>query len=308
MVDAQPLPEVRKNVTILFADLVDSTRLGEQLDPEAHRRLMSRYFDAMRSVIERHGGIVEKFIGDAVMAVFGVPVVHEDDALRAVRAAAQMRDSLAALKQDLDADLGHPPRGPHRRQQRRGDRGRSPAGPARRHGTPVVAAQRLEAAAATGEILVSEATYRLVRDAVVAEQVSRVVKGGAEVQARRLVEVRPRVPGHARRFDSPLVGREHELIALRAAFETVERNRACQLLTVLGAAGVGKSRLVQEFVREVEADATVVLGHCLPYGEGITYWPLAEVVRELVRIEGPADAEPSAVRSPSCWRARRKPT
>src|SRR4051794_12473947 len=293
-VQTQPRPEVRKNVTVLFADLVDSTRLGEQLDPEAHRRLMSRYFDAMRSVIERHGGIVEKFIGDAVMAGFGGPAVHEDDALRAVRAAAEMREALATLNGDLDRIWGI------RLAGRIGvNSGEVIAGDHRQGhmavtGMPVVVAQRLEAAAATNEILIGEATYRLVRDAVGAEQVTRVVKGGAEVRARQLVEVRARVAGHARRFDSPLVGRDHELSTLRSAFATVERNDTCQLLTVLGPAGVGKSRLVQEFVREVDADATVVLGHCLPYGEGITYWPLGEVVRELVRLEGAGDAEPSS--------------
>ena len=202
-VQTQPRPEVRKNVTVLFADLVDSTRLGEQLDPEAHRRLMSRYFDAMRSVIERHGGIVEKFIGDAVMAVFGVPVVHEDDALRAVRAAAEMRESLVALNADLDQIWGI------RLAGRIGvNSGEVIAGDHRQGhmavtGMPVVVAQRLEAAAATDEILIGETTYGLVRDAVVAEQV--VARG----------EGRRRDPGaSARRGPRP---RDRALPALRLA-------------------------------------------------------------------------------------------
>jgi len=288
-------PEVRKTVTVLFADLVESTRLGRQLDPEALRHLMSRYFEAMQSVVERHGGMVEKFIGDAVMAVFGVPVLHEDDALRAVRAAAEMRESLATLNQDLERTWSV------RLQGRIGiNSGEVIAGD---HllghgfvtGEVVNVAKRLEEAAATGEILIGEATHRLVRDAVVAERVSdRVVKGGETVEALRLVEVLTRVPGRARRFDSPLVDREQELSSLRSVFASVLQNRACYLVTVLGAAGVGKSRLVQEFVAELGADARVLHGRCLPYGEGITYWPLAEVVREIVRTEGSADAEPSS--------------
>ena len=114
--------EVRKTVTIVFADVAGSTALGERLDPETLRRVMGRYFDAMRAVLERHGGTVEKFIGDAVMAVFGIPTVHEDDALRAVRAAAEMRERARALNDELERDLGRPARRPHRRQHRRGRR------------------------------------------------------------------------------------------------------------------------------------------------------------------------------------------
>jgi predicted ATPase/class 3 adenylate cyclase len=289
------VPDVRKTVTVLFTDLVESTRLGRQLDPEALRGLLSRYFGEMQSVVERHGGTVEKFIGDAVMAVFGVPVLHEDDALRAVRAATEMRESLATLNQDLEEIWGV------RLESRIGiNSGEVVAGDHQQGylfvtGEVVNAAKRLEEAAATSEILISEATHRLVRDAVVAERVGdRVVKGDETVDALRLVSVLARVPGHARRFDTPLVDREQQLSAIRNVFASVLQNRACHLLTVLGPAGIGKSRLVEEFVGEVGADATVLRGRCLPYGEGITYWPLTEVVREMVRTEESGDAEPSS--------------
>jgi predicted ATPase/class 3 adenylate cyclase len=278
--------EVRKNVTVLFADLVDSTRLGHELDPEALRMLMFEYFRAMESVVARHGGIVEKFIGDAVMAVFGIPVLHEDDALRAVRTAAEMRQSLAALNETFEKTWGM------RLQARIGiNSGEVMAGDhLQGHlvvtGLAVTVAKRFEEAAAANEILISEATHRLVRDAVVAERVSdRVMKSGEALEGYTIAEVRPHTEGRARRFDTPLVDREQEYGALLNAFESVVETRACHLLTVLGEAGFGKSRLVQEFVREVGAEATVLRGRCLPYGEGITYWPLAEIVRDLLDVE-----------------------
>jgi class 3 adenylate cyclase/DNA-binding SARP family transcriptional activator len=287
--------EVRKTVTVLFADLVESTRLGHELEPEALSLLMSDYFRAMQSAVTRHGGIVEKFIGDAVMAVFGIPVLHEDDALRAVRAAAEMRQALATLNHDFERTWGI------RLQGRIGiNSGEVMAGDhLQGHlivtGRAVNIAKRLEEAATADEILISEATHRLVRDAVVAERVSgRVMKGGETLDGVALVEVRPHAPGRARRFDTPLVDREQEFGALLQAFENVLQDRECSLLTVLGEAGIGKSRLVQEFAREIGTDAMVLHGRCLPYGEGITYWPLLEVVTDIVRADGTADAEPSS--------------
>ena len=253
-----PEPEVRKPVTVLFADLVDSTRMSRQLDPEALRHLLLTYFEQMQAVIERHGGLVEKFIGDAVMAVFGVPLVREDDALRAVRAAVEMRETLATLNQDLEQTLGV------RLSTRVGINSGEVVAGQHQHGQLMVTgevvnlAKRLEEAAATSEILISEATHRLVRDAVVAERVSdRPVKHGETVDALRVAEVLALAPGRARRLDSPLVGREHQLSALRSVFASARQNRACHLLTVLGPAGIGKSRLVQEFVSEIGAEATV---------------------------------------------------
>ncbi len=289
-------PDVRKTVTVLFTDIVDSSRLGRDLDSEAVRQLMRRYFEEMESVIGRHGGTVEKFIGDAVMAVFGIPVVHEDDALRAVRAAIEMRASLDALNVEFHRAWGV------RLESRIGINsgevvaGDHVQGHAFVTGEVVTNAKRLEEAARTGEILISGATHRLVRDAVEADWTAdRVVKGGKPIEALELLAVLPHAPGRARRFDSPLVDREQQLSVLRTVFASTEQDRACHLVTVLGSAGVGKSRLVQEFVGGIGAAATVLYGRCLPYGEGITYWPLAEVVREIVRTEGPAGAEsPSA--------------
>src|SRR5439155_1375460 len=169
----------RKTVSVLFCDVTGSTSLGEAVDPEALRTLLARYFERMKTIVESHGGTVEKFIGDAVMAVFGVPVLHEDDALRAVRAAAEMRDA------------------------------------------------------------------------------------------------------EARRGDAAFVGRSDELESLRRAFARAEHERTCVLYTLLGAAGVGKSRLVDELLAQLDGPL-VVRGRCLSYGEGITYFPVVEVLKQLL--------------------------
>ena len=200
LLDAEPSRETRRVVTILFCDVTGSTALGERLDPESLRRVMARYFEVAREVIEGHGGTVEKFIGDAVMAVFGVPVLHEDDALRAVRAAAELRERLAALDDELDRDHGVT------LTVRTGiNTGEVVAGTAERlaTGDAVVIAQRLEAAAPPGGILVGEPTYRLVRDAVEVEPAGTLeLKGKAEpVAAYRLVSVRAGAPGTERRLD-----------------------------------------------------------------------------------------------------------
>lgn len=165
-----PTRDVRKTVTVLFADVSGSTSLGEQLDPEALRTLMSRYFAGIKQVVERHGGTVEKFIGDAVMAVFGIPVLHEDDALRAVRAAAQIRDTVATLNAELETGKGVAlafRTGLNTGEVVAGD---PAASQTLVTGDPVNTAARLEQAAAPGDILLGEATYRLVREA---EQVAR---------------------------------------------------------------------------------------------------------------------------------------
>jgi class 3 adenylate cyclase/tetratricopeptide (TPR) repeat protein len=289
--------EVRKTVTVLFADVIGSTSLGERLDPESLRGVMSRYFEEMRSAVESHGGTVEKFIGDAVMAVFGVPVVHEDDALRAVRAASQMREILASLNAELDRDWGA------RLQIRTGvNTGEVVAGdPAGRQsfvtGDAVNVAARLEQAAEPGEILIGDETHRLVRDAVLVEPVDALeLKGKSEpVSAFRLLEVKSGAPSFARRLDSPLVGREGELARIRHALEEAITQRACRVTTVVGDAGLGKTRLVTELVSE-EADRTRALwARCLPYGEGITFWPVAELVKTAAGI-GELDS-PGAARS-----------
>jgi class 3 adenylate cyclase/tetratricopeptide (TPR) repeat protein len=262
--------DVRKVVTVLFADVVGSTALGEERDPEAVRALMSRYFESARAVIDRHGGTVEKFIGDAVMAVFGVPQAHEDDALRAVRAAAELRESLA----DGDVQVRV---GVNTGEVVAGEGGTLVTGDA------VNVAARLEQAAEPGEVLLGPETLQLVRDAVRAEPAGGLdLKGKAlPVTAAKLIAVDAAAPGFARRLDSPLVGRRRELERLRQDFERATADSACHLFTLLGPAGVGKSRLVAEFVEEVGARARVLHGRCLHYGEGITYWPLVEVLLQL---------------------------
>ncbi len=279
--------ETRKLVTILFSDVAGSTALGEQLDPETLRALLGRYFAIMKRVIEAHGGMVEKFIGDAVMAVFGVPVVHEDDALRAVRAAAAIRTQLQALDTELGAGHGHVIR------FRTGiNTGEVVAGGPNAEGRLVTGdavntAARLEQAAQPGEILLGHTTWRLVHDAVTVEPIEPLTaKGKVEpVLAYRLVDVDPHLAGHLRRLDTPLVGRERELAALNNAFDRVASERSCQLFTLLGSAGVGKSRLVAEFTAAIAEQATVLRGRCLSYGEGLSYWPLREIVRTAAGID-----------------------
>jgi class 3 adenylate cyclase/tetratricopeptide (TPR) repeat protein len=278
-----PTRDVRKTVTVVFSDVTGSTALGEQLDPESLRRVMGRYFDEMEAVVEAHEGTVEKFIGDAVMAVFGIPIVHEDDALRAVRAATEMRERLAALNEELERDWGV------RIEVRTGvNTGEVVAGDATggqrfATGDAVNVAKRFEEAAPAGEILLGETTYRLVRDAVEVAPVEALeLKGkGEPINAYRLRSIEPEAPGRARRLDSPMVGRGRERSLLEQAHERAVDDRACQLFTVLGAAGVGKSRLIEEFLDGLAERATVVRGRCLPYGEGITFWPVLEVVRML---------------------------
>jgi class 3 adenylate cyclase len=263
--------EQRKTVTVLFCDVTGSTALGEAADPEAVRALLARYFRRMRGIVESHGGTVEKFIGDAVMAVFGVPRVHEDDALRAVRAAWEMRGSLPEL--GVQARIGL-------------NTGEIVTGTEERlaTGDAVNVAARLEQAAARGEILIGEATLALVHEAVEAEALAPLELKGKErpVPAFRLVSVHE---APERRHESLFVGRVRELERLRAAWQRVCAEQQCELVTVVGDAGVGKSRLTAEFLAAI--DAHVVSGRCLPYGEGITYWPVVEVIKQLDSL--PAD-------------------
>ena len=274
-------PEVRKTVTVVFCDVTGSTALGERLDPESLRDVQTRYFDAMRDAIERHGGMVEKYIGDAVMAVFGIPHLHEDDALRASRAVVDMRDGLAALNKELERDRGVTLQvriGVNTGEVVAGD----PAtGQALVTGDAVNIAARLEQHASPGEILLGDATYRLVRDSVDAGAVEPLELKGKEerVPAWRLLGVRD-VVSAPRNLDSPMVGRERQLSQLGQAFEAAVEDVSCQLFTLLGSAGVGKSRLVEEFISGAEKRATILRGRCLPYGEGITYFPVVEAIKQ----------------------------
>jgi class 3 adenylate cyclase/tetratricopeptide (TPR) repeat protein len=280
LVGRPPAGEQRKTVTVLFCDVTGSTQLGEETDPEALRALLARYFERMKAIVESHGGTVEKFIGDAIMAVFGIPQVHEDDALRACRAAIEMRDALPELR--LQARIGL-------------TTGEVVTGTEERlaTGDAVNTAARIEQAAAPGEILLGEPTLKLVREAIEVEPVeSLALKGKAEpVPAHRLVSLLAMPErSHAARF----VGREQELALVQASWERARSESRCELLTIVGEAGVGKSRLVAEALALIEW--RVAGGRCLPYGEGITYWPLLEVLKQLQALPSePAAA--AAIRS-----------
>src|SRR5438270_6513801 len=278
----------RRTITVLFADVADSTPLGERLDPESLRRVMSRFFERMSGVLVRHGGTVGKFIGEAVMAVFGLPELHEDDALRAVRAATELREALAKLNEELEPQLG----------VRIGIRvgvntGEVVAGNGSGDqrlvtGDPVNVAKRLEEAARTGEILVGEPTRLLVENAVVLEPRDELtVKGKSDrLPAWNVLAVIEGASAYARRLDAPLIGREAQLRTLREAYAEALESRSCRLFTIVGPAGIGKSRLSAELCATVRDEATVLTGRCLPYGDGITFWPLVQIVGLLGSDEG----------------------
>jgi class 3 adenylate cyclase/tetratricopeptide (TPR) repeat protein len=268
----EPVREQRKVVTVLFCDVTGSTALGESLDPEALRAVMARYFEVARVAIERHGGTLEKFIGDAVMAVFGVPTVREDDALRAVRAAQELREAVE-IDVRIGVNTGEVVTG---------------SGDSLVTGDAVNVAARLEQAAAPGEVLIGAGTYVLVRDAVEVELLPPIdAKGKSQpVTAYRLGSVTGDV-ARVRRADAQLVGREREQRLLTDAWERATSEQASALFSILGSAGVGKSRLAAEFIGGL--DATVLRGSCLSYGDGITYWPVVEVVKQLLGTSPPPD-------------------
>ncbi len=290
---APPLPvqEERKVVTVFFSDLKGSTNLGEQLDPESLREVMTRYFDSMTAVLHRHGGTVEKFIGDAIMAVFGLPKLHEDDALRAVRAAYEAQAELARLNQELLANYGITLT--NRTGVNTGEVVTGDAASAQRlvTGDTVNVAARLEQAAGPNEVLIGALTHRLVREAVIVEPVEPLeLKGKAErVPAYRLLDL-PSPRTAVRRLDeAPMVGRGVELAGLGAMFQRAIDERGCRGSVVIGEAGVGKSRLVRAFVESVADEAAILRGRCLPYGDGITFWPLVEAFNQAAGID-PADS------------------
>ena len=278
---AEPIRS-RRPATVVFADVVDSTALAEQLDPESVHAVLDRYSDVAAAIIERHGGTAEKFIGDAIVGFFGLAELHEDDALRAVRAAAELLEAVERLSDELERRSGlrfavsvginsgdvFVGTGSRRETFATGD--------------SVNVAARLEQAADAGEVLLGERTYRLVEGHVRAEALEPLaVKGRtATVRAWRLGELTDEAPLPDRR-PTPFVGRSRELDELRGAVARARTDRACVLCTVLGQAGIGKSRLARELVTEIGDSATVAVGRCLSYGEGITYHALIEIVAQL---------------------------
>jgi class 3 adenylate cyclase/tetratricopeptide (TPR) repeat protein len=275
----------RKLVTVLFADVTGSTTLGEQLDPEDLRAVFDTYFSAMREEIVAEGGTVEKFIGDAVMAAFGVPAAHEDDPSRALRAALRMLRRLDAVNEELTAQHGVT------LAIRIGvNTGEVLATTEPRPGEPMVtgdvvnAAARLQSLAEPGSVVAGERTRRAARGFRFEDLGSAELKGKAErVRIHRLAEetglgAERGVPG----LRAPMVGRDAELDVLRSVFQRIEVERRPHLVTIYGDAGVGKSRLTLEFLRWTDGLPTppvVLRGRCLPYGDGITYWPLAEILK-----------------------------
>jgi class 3 adenylate cyclase len=283
-VQARAAPaEERKLVTVLFADLVGSTELADAQDPERTRALLDRFYDSMAAEIERVGGTVEKFVGDAVMAAFGAPAAQEDHAERALHAALAMQRRLDELfGEQLALRIG----------VNTGEVvvGRPREGSSFVTGDAVNVGARLEQAAAPGEILAGERTVLAARGAFeFGESATVEAKGkGGGLECRRLVRalslMRPRGVGGLRRA---FVGREAELAQLQDAYGAVAAGGGPQLVTILGDAGVGKTRLVRELWEWFAAQGSPPLrrtGRCLSYGQGITYWPLAEVLKEHFRL------------------------
>jgi class 3 adenylate cyclase/tetratricopeptide (TPR) repeat protein len=273
------LLEERKLVTAVFVDLVGFTSRSEGLDPEDVRALQAPYHARLRAELERHGGTVEKYIGDAVFALFGAPTTHEDDPERAVRAALAIQDAIADLNAANPRFDLHIRIGINTGEALVGLKARPAEGDAMAAGDVVNTANRLESAAPKDGILVGEETYRATASVIDYEPAEPVqAKGKREpVPAWRVVAARE--PAGRPLFASPLVGRERELGELEELWSEVVRTREPALASVIAAPGIGKSRLVFELTQRLEADATVFTGRCLPYGEGITYWPVIGIVR-----------------------------
>lgn len=270
------LPERRKTVTIAVTEFLERTGHIE-IDPEPLRQIGERYAAAASIVYERHGGVVDSSSGSRLVAVFGNPVLHEDDALRALRAASSVEGALTALGDALPSGFGV--RLAVRTGVATGEviTGGSAPGRPLVVGEPMILARQLQENARPGQILLAESTLRMTERLVRVEP----VKLTGPLSAWRLVRVRPNELSGAVAPGAALIGRSNELAQLRLAFQRVTRDRTVHLCTVLGSAGIGKSRLAQAFMSEVEERAIVVIGRCLAYGEGITFWPLREVVRQL---------------------------
>ena len=296
--------EVRKPATFIFVDLKGSTALTERIDQEAMSEIKKRYFSVMAAQIEQHGGTIEKYIGDAIMAVFGIPKAHEDDGLRAVRAAHGMQQELVRLNEDFLRRYGVELA--NRTGVNTGEVVANTDPSANQQlatGDTVNVAARLEQAAPPNEILIGETTYDLVRSHVDVEAVEPLeLKGKAErVPAYRLLAIRtPGAEQPSGATDSPLVGREAHMDLLRGALAATVDGAGCRLAVVLGEAGVGKSHLIDAFAAQVGATTTVLRGRCLPYGDGITFWPIAQALRGASGIveEDPPDVALSKLALP----------
>lgn len=273
------LTQRRRTVTVVIVDLSES---AGSADPEASQPVVRRCYDIARTTLARHGGTVEGLIGGILVAVFGVPAAHEDDALRAVRATVELRDALLAANREfaLNRGTGVAARvGVNTGEVVAGVTGASPTAAS---GRTVNVAARLQQAAADGEVLLGEATRRLVGGAARVEPVDgpAAVGGDQPAVAWRLVGLAPDARAHVPDLNAPMVGRDHELARLRAAFgDTVRAGHPFRFL-VLGEAGIGKSRLALEFADTIADGARVLTGHCPAYGEGITFWPLGELVAQ----------------------------
>jgi class 3 adenylate cyclase len=303
---ATPCPEFRDNfgmreerrlLTVLFADLVGSTELGSGTDPEVLRQQMTHFFERMKEIAETHGGTVEKFIGDAVMVVFGVPRLHDDDAERAVRCGLAMQAAMADLNRELGTRLAvRVGVNTGEAVVRSGDDGQFIVG------DPVNVAARLQQGADAGEVVVGPLTEQLTRAAVTYERRQAMLPKGKStpVRAFRAVEPKTTIPRQFRGVPglrAPLIGRDRELQFLLNTFGRVVEDRQAHLVTLLGAAGIGKSRLIEEGLDRIKAEyrSQVLEGRCLPYGKGITYWPFIEIIRRDAGVSLEDDRE-AAVR------------
>ena len=291
----------RRIVTALFADLARSTSLGEKLDPEIVRGMVGRFFELATAEIERHGGTVEKFSGDAVMAVFGLPQAHEDDPERAVRAALAIRDGVDAIALSTQERHGIALQARIGIESGEVVVGDPFGGATMATGDAMNVAARLEQQAEPGEIVIGTTAWEQVRGLVTAEPMGELALRGRDQTLAGW-----RVTGIASEFgrprgvlglEAPLTGRNEELAMLLDAGRRAKQGNKAALFTVLGVPGVGKSRLVREAITRLAGEGwSVVKGRCLPYGDGITYWPIAEMVRELAGVGAEATAQEARAR------------
>jgi class 3 adenylate cyclase len=285
----------RKIVTVLFVDLVGFTARAELLDPEDVREILQAYHTRVKAEIERFGGVVEKFIGDAVMGVFGAPAAHGDDPERAVRAAMAVREAVAAMN-EADPELDLQVRVAVNTGEAIVSLGaRAEAGEAMVAGDVVNTASRLQNAAPTNGILVGEETYRATRSLLVYEEAEAVTAKGKSAPLRVWLAQGARTdPGERTLSTVPMLGRENELAVLERIFESIVAEERSHLVTVLGDAGIGKTRLAAEFTTGLEEKGVTVLrGRSLPYGASTLYGPFTQVVKQFTGIFA-SDYEASA--------------